>query len=700
MRKWIEKIKDYFYFKKIERQFSINGKVSDRIKDNFKKHKVVLIVLCCVWIAIVIVTLNLYKGTLGKQSYGSEEFDQLCNLSSSTIVNEIVSVKDGTEVVCVKVTTQARNNKGNATINIYGDTSKKLYGTKTFNVGTIKDNDSFVVVALDEIIDIKKDSTIRVELSSDSSDDKCIGVFYSGNKVFENSVLKINNEIIEGDLTLRFLTKGESLKQFYIIMITWIIFSISIVVFLVLFLEPKKEILFMFIALLFGITFVFIMTPMSPPDETTHYYYSLQVSNMMMGNFKNHQLIDAKYGDFDAFGGHINVSAAYERLMREFSHDLHLKGTNLEMPDIDWRYKIPFIPQAIGISIARFFNMNMLKTFYLGRFTNLLFYCLCVYIAIKTTPIHKTLYGMLSTLPIILQQSSSFSYDSFITGMCFVVVSYGLKWIFDDSEMTIKELIFVFICCLALAPAKVVYSFLIFVFLFSSDKRFYTNRQKNIAVLIVIIPAIWQIVALVSPYLQKLYYDFLELIVYNRDIKGINIAQINKVNFNDVSVGDFVRRPLDILGIYYRSIRDNLKTWLYCSVGLAMSGESLVLPTITVQIMLILLTLAALRKEKYIEPINLKVFMLLICAIVGVFTLTGMLLDWTDVVSEENLDLTEMVIHGVQGRYFSPLLPFVFPVFNNQKIRISERFDKYIIFAYVVLVFEIMVYILSYTFIN
>lgn len=700
MRNLIERVKDYFYFKKIERQFSVKGRAIDRIKDNFNNHKIILLVLCCVWIAVVIVTLSLYKGTLGKQSYGSEEYDQLCDLSNKNTINEILSVEDGTEAVCVKVTTQARNNKGNVTINVYGNSSGKLYGRKTFNVSTIKDNDSFITVVLDDVINSKKESKIRVEITSDSSADKCIGVFYSENKAFEDGVLKINNETIDGDLTLRFLIEGESLKQFYTIIITWIIFSISIIVFLVLFVEPRKEVLFMLIALLFGITFMFIMTPMSPPDETTHYYYSLQVSNMMMGDFKNHQLIDLKYGDFDSFGGHRNVSAAYIRLMREFGHDLHLKGEILEMPDIDWRYKIPFIPQAIGVTIARLFKMNMLKTFYLGRFTNLLFYCLCVYVAIKATPIHKTIYGMLSTLPIVLQQSSSFSYDSFITGMCFVVISYGIKWIFDDSELTIREFIFVIICCLALAPAKVVYSFLIFMFLFSNEKRFYTKRQKNVAVLFVIIPAVYQIIMLVYPYLSKLYYDFLELLIYNKELYGISIARINKINLSDVRVSDFVNRPLDILGIYYRSIKANLKTWLYCSVGLSMSGESLVLPTITIQAMLVLLTISSLRKENGVESIGLKVFMISICAIVGIFTLTGMLLDWTDVISEESLDLTEMIIHGVQGRYFSPLLPFVFPIFNNLKIRIPEKFDKYIIFTYTILVFEIMVYILSYTFIN
>ena len=58
------------------------------------------------------------------------------------------------------------------------------------------------------------------------------------------------------------------------------------------------------------------------------------------------------------------------------------------------------------------------------------------------------------------------------------------------------------------------------------------------------------------------------------------------------------------------------------------------------------------------------------------------------------------MVQGIQGRYFCPLLPYFFTVFNNKKFSIPEKFDKYILFVYLVIFFEIVLYVMSYTFLN
>ena len=59
-----------------------------------------------------------------------------------------------------------------------------------------------------------------------------------------------------------------------------------------------------------------------------------------------------------------------------------------------------------------------------------------------------------------------------------------------------------------------------------------------------------------------------------------------------------------------------------------------------------------------------------------------------------------IVVEGIQGRYFCPLLPFAYTVLNNKYIRVPVKFDKYIIYAELILVFETILYVLSYTFVN
>ena len=78
----------------------------------------------------------------------------------------------------------------------------------------------------------------------------------------------------------------------------------------------------------------------------------------------------------------------------------------------------------------------------------------------------------------------------------------------------------------------------------------------------------------------------------------------------------------------------------------------------------------------------------------------GMLISWTEIEQDIIEDFGGPVIQGVQGRYFSPFLPYLFLVLHNKKIQVPKKFDHYLIYVSILLVFEVVVYVLSYTFIN
>ena len=84
----------------------------------------------------------------------------------------------------------------------------------------------------------------------------------------------------------------------------------------------------------------------------------------------------------------------------------------------------------------------------------------------------------------------------------------------------------------------------------------------------------------------------------------------------------------------------------------------------------------------------------------GIMMVGGMLISWTEVEQVVVEDFGGPIIQGIQGRYFSPLLPYLFLVLNKKKIKIPEKFDSYILYAFVFLVFEVIVYVLSYTSMN
>ena len=78
----------------------------------------------------------------------------------------------------------------------------------------------------------------------------------------------------------------------------------------------------------------------------------------------------------------------------------------------------------------------------------------------------------------------------------------------------------------------------------------------------------------------------------------------------------------------------------------------------------------------------------------------GMLVSWTEIEQDVVEAYGGPIIQGIQGRYFSPLLPYLFLILNNKKIKIPKKYDEYIIYSFIILVFEVIVYVLSYTFVN
>ena len=676
--------------------------LKNRIRENFRENRIAVIAMFLLWFFVIGYTLYACQDSLGMLSSGNEACDIVIELSKGVVIKETVPISEDSGTIAVKFATFARNNSGTFDVTVKGASSNHVYAKETVKVTGIQDN-AFATFRLDEKLDPEKDKQIIVELSSDVDEGQGIGVYYSSYKAFEDSRLLINEEEQEGDLSLRFLNDSEELSLFYHIIIVWVIVTFTFVLFLLLLVKPKYEILFTVIAIAFGLTFWLIITPMSVPDETVHYEYSFQLSNYIMGE-ENHLLFDEEYQNYGAMAGHLNISAAYERFIKKINKPMNLRNNMVEMKyDIDESYTWCFIPQALGITVARLLNWNMLRTFYLGRLFNLTFYVFCVYIAIRKTPVHKLLFGILATLPIFMQQAASFSYDCYINGLTFVIISCLMKWMYQKEEISYWEFFFVFFANMLIAPIKVVYGLFTFLYWFVPAKKFYTKKNKILSTLVITAPAMYELVVLLAPLtfriIRKIFENLFPALVSAETIYDPLPASFH-VDGETYTFSYVMNHPLEAIELLLRTVRYSLKTWFYASFGRALSGNTLIIPTYLVHSLLALLVLSAIRQESDSAPILFKVAVLGICIFAGLMMVGGMLISWTEIDQEVIEDYGGPIIQGIQGRYFSPLLPYLFTILNNRKFGLSQKFDPYLIYAFVVIVFEVVVYVLSYTFVN
>lgn len=673
-------------------------KIINRVKENFKKNKIILTIFVLVWIVTIVATLFSYRTTLGKESFGSESYNRtVVELTKDTKIEEVVPVHENSSSVSVLFATYARSNKGNVHVTVKGEKTAQTYADEYVKVNKIQDNAYYTFEFNQEIDSV--DKKIRVCIESDSLEGEGVAIYYANTNEFENGTLYINNEKIEdASLCMRYMFDNEEFAGFSFGVICWTIIGISLIAIIYLLLEPKWEVMFALSAFILGTIFMIIIVPASPPDELRHYEIALQVSNKMM--LKSDNLIDSVYLKYGGMYGHYNISAGYSRFMRDIFGPLNLTGKMVEPTgNLEVLYLVQYIPCAFGLTIGRLLGCNMITTFYIGRMTDLLFYVGCLYWAIKKAPVYKFVIGIIGILPMMLQSASSITYDLLVIGFCFMTFGYLLKWLLSDEPITNREVIELFVICLILAPAKVVYGLLAFLFWFTPKKNFGSFKRKIIVCLILCVPAAVQIFSIAIGPLT-LFFKTLENGTGLDNMLALDNGILLSEEPQSYSFSYMFSHPIETLDIFYRTVRYRIKYWFYGALGRGLSGETLILPLRAVHLIVLTVVASAFVKQDKTLPWYMRIFNVLVCIVIGLMVMVGMFVSWTTTGQEVVEDYGGFIIEGIQGRYFCPVLPYFFTIFSNQKIGLPKKSEKFIFLGYLLLIFVIVIYVLSYTFVN
>ena len=449
------------------------------------------------------------------------------------------------------------------------------------------------------------------------------------------------------------------------------------VVFLVFFLGKGKrpEKAFPFLALGFGLCFLFAITPLSVPDELTHYKASYELSNHLTRRENPNEANGADF-DFTGFSAHKNTSLGYGVLASDFfSETRHEEPIQIEgLSEVyTLQFFAEYLPQAIGIVIARLLDLNFLQTFYLGRCTNLLFYILCLGVAIKKIPYFKTTLGVIGTLPMALQQAASFSYDSYINGLAFVLTAGILKACCDDGPLSRRDYLIMLGCSMMLAPAKGTYSFLILLYLLIPANRFASKKEKRLSFLGILIGCGMVFLITAYPAMTR--------------ILNSSTGAHNSVSVRELFSVELLRSITRI----HNTLNKLLSDLIEGAIGRALSGLSLRIPGWMIWVEIVAIILSVLDKESSCGPVTekMRVMFLLISVLVFFSFIFAMLLSWSDKALP--------YIAGLQGRYLIPVLPLLFMSINNRTLVLKRNLDMQISTIHAVTEVCVLLYIVDLT---
>lgn len=448
----------------------------------------------------------------------------------------------------------------------------------------------------------------------------------------------------------------------------------------ILFKEIKKEVFFSLSVFVLGLCYLVTLTPFSAPDEEHHYQTTYELSNILLFNLDDKELGDAQYFDYTDFELHSNIKSGYVRVFDEFGGKIE-SGEQIEIPTPrDLAYFVQYLPSAIGVSIGRLFNFNLVTIFMLGRLFNLSFYAGCVFLAIKRLPKFKTVLGLSALIPMAIHQASSFSYDSFINGLSFLLIASILRLIFINTKAELSDILFIAISGVLLAPAKVVY-FVILFLLFIVDKEQFGGKKKKLLIISGIILACLIVVGIFQ------LPNILEMGTSNE-------TNHNLYKESSYTLSYVLQHPINSIIIIMKTIIMRTSGWVLQAIGINMSGLTIPISPyiIYTYIALILLSIRSKGNENTSIRRIYRVFALLIAFGVVALVVVSMFLSWT------STKLT--IVEGVQGRYFIPVIPLIAIALSGDTILIKKDIDKYLSISAIILNVLSISQILNFTLIG
>lgn len=437
--------------------------------------------------------------------------------------------------------------------------------------------------------------------------------------------------------------------------------------------NPEK--FFIIFTAIFGLIFVFLIPPMHMADEQAHFFRSYQTADLDFFADKFNFEGSSHYG----YSIPVSVYEASEKTWKpvagnpllEFDASLYktllrqpLEESSRMMVIIDGGSTytpISYIPQAVGVGIAKIMNAPPIILMWAGRLANLTFWLTVVLIAIRLFPYAKWGLVILALNPITLSIAASMSADVVNISLAFLFTSLILYTRKSDTIVSSRLLSCIALIAILLCLGKPTnLPLLALMFLIPVAKlknlKFYLAYVFSIGLLGLLITVSWnnyiakEIINTAVQYQRPGGY-----VVPSEQIKSIisdPLKYIETVSRNFVTVdkgtaGDAV--VTTYFG-YFSWLDTSIPTWTQILYWTALSigvmyqfGRGIVM------------------------TIYQKLLLLGIFALVLLGGITAMYINYTPVSAR--------IIEGVQGRYFMPASIVLLPIFSGPK-KILNNIDK------------------------
>lgn len=423
----------------------------------------------------------------------------------------------------------------------------------------------------------------------------------------------------------------------------------------------RPENLFLIGALFWGVIYMILLPVYTAPDEDVHFIASYDYSSRMLGEEGLSK--DGKVLVRSIDNGYQELLPGKE-MMNSFYSLLGTEEKEWSLEESKSRYPystsrntslLNYFFQAIGITIGRIFDLNFPLLSIMGRLTNLMAYICLVYMAIKNIPIGKWTIYVISQFPMVLELSSSYSYDVINIGMVFLFISVIFKYIHMSKQLSIIDWIKIVLLGICTVVIKGMYMpILLLIFLIPSHKK--EIKKEKIGRLLVI-----SIVVVITMLINKNLVGHISGVTSGMDIEigHTNSRSIYSVLFD----------PFDLICLIGNTIVVQSDSILLSVIGQKLSWRIAdILPVYLIIgfIFLLVYTFYATIDEKngiYKREKILSMVVMILCT--GLATMSMLLV---------NTPVESQSVVGVQGRYLLPFMPLMAVCMCNSTLKKESNY--------------------------
>ena len=538
-----------------------------------------------------------------------------------------------------------------------GNIIKEEKITRTY----IRENTTYKLKFKKQKLSQGKEYELYIKFVDHEKYDKFYTVKYSKENKIENYKLLINGVEEEGTISFAQLYSNNKKVYAYIltnIIMIFAVMSISIYIFKVK--NIKEENIFLLTVPVICLMFMATMPTFKNHDELYHWIRTYEVSTGVLAT----KVEDGVQGT--------KMPEAITAIMKSNWETTTYSDVNyalgIEM-DKDNTYTIDsktaavyafvqYIPQAIGVAIARVFTSKPLIMAYAGRLFNIIFAMFVLYKAIKLMPFGKKIFLIISYIPIVIEGFSSLSPDAMTTSISFLYIAYILNLAFDEKKIVgLKQKIFLTILSIIVALCKIVYlPLVLLLFLIPKEKFCNTGKEDKSPITKKILNIM--LIAGIAVVINLLWLGFSSRYLLNlRD--GDSKYQVLLLFKNPIM---YIQELIYTFNLYGNNY---LTGMLGESLGW---GELIRLNFIVPSVLFVLLIIELVTDETLRNKFSgwQKFVIFITFLIIFGLIFTSLYVQWTTIGSESIL--------GVQGRYFIPILPLLMLLIGND-IKIKSGYN-------------------------